>query len=259
MDNGYWVPISKAFADSLPRTRKFTELEAVYSLQLDFDNDTPVTISGCSGRWGWSRDKVRKFLADIWVEIEYDKDTKSFKKQKGKIKKTLNQQQIDIKPALKKHKRFIDNSEEQRQKNIKKSLNRQEKNMNHDTTKEPDTKPKPKPKEYSEDSTEFRLSSYLMNNIRKNLPEFKTPDLQKWSKDFSIILRNDSGNVDELKSLVRYVQSESFFIPNILSPSKFHKRFNEIKLRHSQKIKKKSSGNLSEGAKNLLSEIANGQ
>ena len=122
MEHGNWVPVSKSFVDSLPVNRKFTELEAMYSLQLDHDNGRDITLSGCASRWGWSRDKVRKFLSDVWVKIEYAKDTKSFKKQKGRLKKTLNKQEIDNNKSLKKHKRFIEKNCLQEEKNIKQTI-----------------------------------------------------------------------------------------------------------------------------------------
>jgi len=169
MNYGNWVPISKAFSDSLPKNRKFSELEAMYSLQLDHDNNVPVTVSGCAGRWDWSRDKVRKFLADTWVTIEYEKDTKSFKKQKGKLKKTLNQHEIDIKPTLKKHKRFIDKNDLEEVKNMKSTLKKQQKNINHYTTIKPN--PNPNPKEESIPQNEFAGDNqeefYLTKKKRK--------------------------------------------------------------------------------------------
>ena len=80
MRNGKWIPISKYFKDSLPKNRKYTELEAMYSIQLDYSNNEHVTVSGYASLWGWSRNKVAKFLIDHEIVICYEEDTKSLKK-----------------------------------------------------------------------------------------------------------------------------------------------------------------------------------
>jgi hypothetical protein len=58
------------------------------SLQLDFDEKKPVSVAGYANLWGWSRDKVRRFLADRGVDIVYSEDTKSKQNQRGYLKKT---------------------------------------------------------------------------------------------------------------------------------------------------------------------------
>ncbi|NTW60787.1 MAG: hypothetical protein HGA43_16675, partial [Nitrospirae bacterium] len=48
---GVWVPISKALAADLPRGRAFSRIEAVFSLQLDYDRGESVTVAGMAARW----------------------------------------------------------------------------------------------------------------------------------------------------------------------------------------------------------------
>lgn len=94
-----------------------------------------------------------------------------------------------------------------------------------------------KKKEYSEDSNEFRLSLYLLNHIKKHSPGFKDPNLQKWSIDSDRLLRIDKRNLEECKKLIRFAHaSDDLFFRNVLSPAKFRKRYDEIKVgldRHS--------------------------
>lgn len=149
-----WVPISKGFVDSLPKTRKFTELEAMYSLQVDYNNENTITVSGCSSRWGWSRSKVRKFFLDNDIEIVYDKDISNFKKQRGFIKRTLKEQQKDIKRTTKGHKTFIDFNSIDEQKDIKETLKEQQKDIKEDTTNE-------------------ELKTKIKNNTKKTLKKSK--------------------------------------------------------------------------------------
>lgn len=85
MEHGGWIPISKWLAKSLPTDRPFTEIEAIVSLQLDYDNSKTVSVNGYSVRWQWSRGKVRRFLDRIGIEICYPESTSEKQNQNGQI------------------------------------------------------------------------------------------------------------------------------------------------------------------------------
>ena len=76
MKHGYWIPISKAFKVDFPKDRAFSTIEAVYSLQLDYDKKKKVTITGYSKLWRWSKGKVIRFLESMNAGIKYAEDTK---------------------------------------------------------------------------------------------------------------------------------------------------------------------------------------
>jgi hypothetical protein len=61
MQKGNWTGIDKRVVCLLPKDRRFTELEALISLQIDVHNNSIGTISGYASLWGWSRSKVRRF------------------------------------------------------------------------------------------------------------------------------------------------------------------------------------------------------
>jgi hypothetical protein len=71
----------------LPRERPFSEVEAYYSLRVDYRNGNTVSALGLSKRWVWSREKVLRFLSRSGFEIVYPKDTRQFKKQWGYLRK----------------------------------------------------------------------------------------------------------------------------------------------------------------------------
>ena len=77
--------MSDAMASELPQGRVFSKIEAMYSLQLDYDRGNGVTVAGMAARWGWSRNKVNKFLKDIGVVILYPESTFKKQNQKGQI------------------------------------------------------------------------------------------------------------------------------------------------------------------------------
>ena len=85
MKNGNWAPMSKAYIKFLPKSREYTKLEAGFSVQVDYDNQSLVTVAGYSALWSWSRKRVSKFLDDINVEIIYPESTKKRQNQKGQI------------------------------------------------------------------------------------------------------------------------------------------------------------------------------
>jgi hypothetical protein len=82
---GNWVAIHKGFTKHLPIDRPYTELEAIFSLSVDIDNQNHGSIAGYSKLWSWSRNKVRKFFSDIGVEIVYPENTGKIQNQKGQI------------------------------------------------------------------------------------------------------------------------------------------------------------------------------
>lgn len=77
--------MSDALASELPRGRAFSKIEAMYSLQLDYDRGSRVTIAGMAARWGWSRNKVTRFLDEVGVVILYPETTSKKQNQKGQI------------------------------------------------------------------------------------------------------------------------------------------------------------------------------
>jgi hypothetical protein len=70
----------------LPKDRPYTTIEAVFSMQFDYDNDHDVTVSGYADLWQWPRAKVRRFVEKMGIEIQYPEDTAKKQNQKGRIK-----------------------------------------------------------------------------------------------------------------------------------------------------------------------------
>jgi len=85
MDEGNWIPLSKGFLKYLPRDRPYTELEAAFSLMVDYDQDKLVTVTGYSHLWRWSKGKVLRFFNMIGVEISYPECTTKRRNQRGLI------------------------------------------------------------------------------------------------------------------------------------------------------------------------------
>jgi hypothetical protein len=70
---GGWMGISRHLAKYLPRDRPYTELEAMYSLQLDYWENNDASVAGYAEVWMWSRTRVRTFLSNVSAEINGSK------------------------------------------------------------------------------------------------------------------------------------------------------------------------------------------
>lgn len=140
MKNGGWVPIAKGLARALPNDRPYSELEAAFSLQLDFDSGNGVTISGYASLWRWSKNKVRRFLRNMNVEIAYPEDTRAKQNQRGLLKRTdigliSDRNRTDVGLI-----RFIDSKYLWDTKDRKRADTGQIRDRNRDATIDPDPK-----------------------------------------------------------------------------------------------------------------------
>lgn len=93
-------------------------------------------------------------------------------------------------------------------------------------------------RKYLEGSDPLRLATLLLEEIQKNKPDFKQPNLQVWSKDFDLMLRRDNRSADRIEKLIRWVQSDhgdgtghwKGWAVNILSPGSLRKQFDRLEL-----------------------------
>jgi hypothetical protein len=85
MKSGGWVPLDKTLVKDLPKDRPYTKVEAVFSIQVDYDNNKPATISGYADLWTWTRGRVRNLLKELGAQIIYPEDTRKKQNQSGQI------------------------------------------------------------------------------------------------------------------------------------------------------------------------------
>jgi hypothetical protein len=84
---------------------------------------------------------------------------------------------------------------------------------------------------YTENSKEFRLSLFLFNKIRERKPDYKMPNLQKWSIQSDYILRIDKRDPVEIKKVIEWTQKDEFWQDNILSTAKLRKQYDKLVLK----------------------------
>jgi hypothetical protein len=133
MRKGNWIPIDKRLVKFLPKLRKFEELEAAFSVSLDYDCGNKVTAAGYAARWRWSRKRVNAFLERLGVEILYPESTTKKRNQKGHI--VLHKR--DIKGTYKEHIRMIDSKDIASHRDIKGTYKEHKRDIKGSTTINP--------------------------------------------------------------------------------------------------------------------------
>jgi uncharacterized phage protein (TIGR02220 family) len=90
MKSGNWIAADKNLVYYMPRGRAYSIVEAYMSHAIDIDNGRQGSISGYSKLWGWSRNKVRKFLQDLEKQKGQKKDRQGTGKGQALSLKTNN-------------------------------------------------------------------------------------------------------------------------------------------------------------------------
>jgi len=75
---------------------------------------------------------------------------------------------------------------------------------------------------------EKALADFLLTEIKKNIPTFKNPNMEKWSKVIDLMVRIDNRTYEQIEFIIKWVQQDSFWKANILSPIKLRKHFDAL-------------------------------
>jgi len=215
MKHGNWIPISKALAKKLPKKRQYSEVEAAFSLQLDYDCGNMVTISGCSKRWGWSRKKVRRFYKDMGAEIFYADDTKKKQNQKGQIRGQIR----DRKGTDKEQIRLINPSTLQTGQNRNGTETGQIGDRSGDTTINPiEPNPYPNPKIKKEPPKFFQdLATKFYQKKKQHTKARLQFCALKWAETLHKLSRIDEYPNDLIEKVVMFTFDSDFWKTNLLS------------------------------------------
>ena len=92
-------------------------------------------------------------------------------------------------------------------------------------------RPKHKKRVYDKDSDYYKLSEFFIEQIKKNNPNFKDPNIQKWSDDLRKIVEIDKRDKHETAMLIKWVQHDSFWMANVLSPAKLRQKYDQLTMR----------------------------
>ncbi|PKN63250.1 MAG: hypothetical protein CVU57_20305 [Deltaproteobacteria bacterium HGW-Deltaproteobacteria-15] len=87
-----------------------------------------------------------------------------------------------------------------------------------------------KEKIFSPDSLPYQLSENLFSCILKNDPKFKKPNLQKWAQKMDALLRIDDRTPEEIRAVIHWCQSNSFWRPHVQSTEALREKFSKLLL-----------------------------
>ena len=129
--------------------------------------------------------------------------------------------------------------EEQKQKNINELANSVTEKAISATEltqerKGKERKGKKRIKTFLSDSVEYRLSELLYSLILKNNPNAKKPNINNWSDHIRLAMECDKRTSLELEAVIRWCQSDPFWLVNILSTKKLREKFDQLWLKMKQ-------------------------
>lgn len=81
---------------------------------------------------------------------------------------------------------------------------------------------------FSSDSSEVRLSEFLLEKILSRNQKFRKPDVQSWAKQIDFMIRLDGRTPDEIRRVIDWCQNDSFWKGNILSTAKLREKFDQL-------------------------------
>jgi phage replication O-like protein O len=81
---------------------------------------------------------------------------------------------------------------------------------------------------YRPDSTPFQLSQLLLIKILEHLPSYKKPDLQNWSREMDLLIRQDKRPPDEVRAVILFCQNDPFWQNRIMSVTKLRKQYDVL-------------------------------
>lgn len=103
---------------------------------------------------------------------------------------------------------------------------KKDKELNNKNIKE-----NPQKQAFDDESPEMVLADFMLKEIRKNNPDHKEPNMQKWADEFRKIIELDKRDKAEISRLIRFVQSDDFEKVNVLSPTKLRQRYDNLKMK----------------------------
>ena len=93
---------------------------------------------------------------------------------------------------------------------------------------------------YDEDSIYYQLSVFLFEEMKKNNPEVKHPDFDKWADEVRKMVELDRRKEEQVKNMIIWSQSNDFWKGIVLSTKKLREKYDQMKVQALQPVKKNS-------------------
>ncbi|MCE5168507.1 DUF4373 domain-containing protein [Paenibacillus profundus] len=109
---------------------------------------------------------------------------------------------------------------------------------------------------YDEDDRYMKMARYFHDKVMEHAEAnkvahlVKEPNFQKWADDFRKIMELDKRDPKELREVIDWCTTDSFWSTNILSPKKLRDKYTDLAMK--MKVKQKSSTSRAGSNKELL-------
>lgn len=102
-----------------------------------------------------------------------------------------------------------------------------------------------KKQKFADDSLGYRIANYLYKHILERKPDFKRPNFQTWAVEADRMIRIDGRDVETIKAVIKWAQTNSFWQSNILSTKKLREQFDALHDKMNGEICKSANSGLS--------------
>ena len=85
-----------------------------------------------------------------------------------------------------------------------------------------------KVEQWSEQDIEYQLSVLLFRKIKERRPQWKRPNLQRWSQHVDYLMRRDGKSADNVRQVIEWCQQDTFWQSNVLSTDKLRTQFDRL-------------------------------
>jgi len=126
-------------------------------------------------------------------------------------------------------------------------------NPNHVVSADSTTTEAPEPK-FSEGDPPYDLSVHLRGKILGNDPKAKVPNatpsaMERWARDFDLLIRVDSRDPPEVLDMIEWSQAHEFWRTVCLSPGAYRKNFTKMGLQ--KKVASRANGRAREPVRDM--------
>jgi hypothetical protein len=81
---------------------------------------------------------------------------------------------------------------------------------------------------YDDDSPYLGLAKYLFTKVKENNSKAREPNFQNWADDIRKLVEIDGNTVEEVKEVIDWCQSDSFWKNNVMSANKLRSQFPKL-------------------------------
>ena len=81
---------------------------------------------------------------------------------------------------------------------------------------------------YDDDSPYLGLAKYLFTKVKENNSKAREPNFQNWADDIRKLVELDKNTVEEVKEVIDWCQSDSFWKNNVMSANKLRSQFPKL-------------------------------